>query len=51
MKSATTPEQRQAAAENLRKAMREAMLAADPSLAEIIDKLPPGPPPHAADHD
>jgi hypothetical protein len=51
LKSATTPEQRQAAAENLRKAMREAMLAADPSLADIIDKLPPGPPPHAPDHD
>ena len=47
LKSATTPEQRQAAAENLRKAMREAMLAADPSLADILDKMPPGPPPGA----
>ena len=45
LKTASTPEERKAAAENLRKAMRSAMLAADPSLADLLEKLPPGPPP------
>jgi len=39
MKAAQTPEARREAAKNFHKAMREAMLTADPSLADILDKI------------
>ena len=39
MKSAQTPEERREAAKNFQKAMREAMLTADPSLADVLDKI------------
>lgn len=41
MKAAQTPEARKDAAKNFHKAMREAMLTADPSLADILDKIKP----------
>ena len=41
MKSAQMPEERREAAKNFQKAMREAMLTADPSLADILDKIKP----------
>lgn len=41
MKAAQTPEARRDAAKNFHKAMREAMLTADPSLADILDKIKP----------
>lgn len=41
MKSAQTPEERREAAKNFHKAMREAMLTADPSLADVLDKIKP----------
>jgi hypothetical protein len=41
MKSAQTPEDRREAATNFQKAMRDAMLTADPSLADILDKIKP----------
>lgn len=40
-KNATTPEARHAAEEALRKAVREAMIKADPSIAPILEKLHP----------
>lgn len=40
-KSATTPEQRHEAAKNYHKALREALLSADPSLAPILGKIWP----------
>jgi len=47
--AAQSPQERAAAGEEYRKAMRAAMLKADPSLAPLLDKLeaakPPGPPP------
>jgi len=39
MKAAQTPEARRDAAKNFQKAMRDAMLTADPSLADILDKI------------
>jgi len=39
LKSATTPEEREAAAEEFHTAMRAAMLTADPTLAEVLDKV------------
>jgi hypothetical protein len=44
MKAAQTPEARRDAAKNFQKAMRDAMLTADPSLAEILDKIKPAKP-------
>ena len=41
MQSASSPEARQEAAENFRKAMRDAMITADPSLADVLDKIKP----------
>lgn len=41
MKSAQTPEDRREAAKNFQKAMREAMLTADPSLADVLEKIKP----------
>lgn len=41
MKSAQTPEDRREAAETFQKAMRDAMLTADPSLADVLDKIKP----------
>lgn len=41
MQSAPTPETRREAALNFRKAMRDAMLTADPSLADVLDKIKP----------
>ena len=41
MKAAQTPEARRDAAKNFQKAMRDAMLTADPSLADILDKIKP----------
>lgn len=41
MKSAQTPESRREAANMFHKAMREAMLTADPSLADVLDKIKP----------
>ena len=41
MKSAQTPEERREAAKNFHKAMREAMLTADPSLTDVLDKIKP----------
>jgi hypothetical protein len=39
--TAQTPEARREAARNFQKAMREAMLAADPSLGDILDQIKP----------
>ena len=44
MKAAPTPEARRDAARNFQKAMRDAMLTADPSLADILDKIKPSKP-------
>jgi hypothetical protein len=44
MKSAQTPEARRDTAKNFQKAMRDAMLTADPSLADILDKMKPAKP-------
>jgi hypothetical protein len=44
MKAAQTPEARRDAAKNFQKAMRDAMLTADPSLADILDKIKPAKP-------
>ena len=45
LKSATTPEERAAAGKEFREAMRNAMLTADPSLADVLQqKTPPTPP-------
>jgi hypothetical protein len=44
MKAAQTPEARRDAANNFQKAMRDAMLTADPSLADILDKMKPAKP-------
>lgn len=44
MKAAQTPEARRDAAKNFQKAMRDAMLTADPSLADILDKMKPAKP-------
>jgi hypothetical protein len=41
MKAAQTPEARRDAAKNFHRAMREAMLTADPSLADTLDKIKP----------
>jgi DNA-binding ferritin-like protein len=41
MKAAQTPEARREAAKNFQKAMRDAMITADPSLADILDKIKP----------
>lgn len=41
MQSASSPEARHEAAENFRKAMRDAMITADPSLATVLDKIKP----------
>jgi len=41
MKAAQTPENRREAAKNFHKAMRDAMLTADPSLADVLDKITP----------
>ncbi len=41
MQSASSPEARHEAAENFRKAMRDAMITADPSLADVLDKIKP----------
>jgi hypothetical protein len=41
MKSAQTPEDRRGAAKIFQKAMRDAMLTADPSLADVLDKIKP----------
>lgn len=41
MKAAQTPEARREAAKNFHKAMRDAMITADPSLADILDKIKP----------
>jgi DNA-binding ferritin-like protein len=41
MKAAQTPEARRDAAKNFQKAMRDAMITADPSLADILDKIKP----------
>lgn len=41
MQSAPTPEARREAALNFRKAMHDAMLTADPSLADVLDKIKP----------
>ena len=41
MKAAQTPEARRDAAKTFQKAMRDAMITADPSLAEILDKIKP----------
>lgn len=43
--SAQTPEERKAASEEWRKAMRDATLRVDPSLAPLLDKMAPPPPP------
>ena len=47
-KSATTPEQRHAAMEQFHKAMKAALLNADPSLGPILDQIKPPQPPTAA---
>lgn len=44
MQSAQTPEARRDAALNFRKAMHDAMLTADPSLADVLDKIKPAKP-------
>ena len=44
MKAAQTPEARRDAGKNFQKAMRDAMLTADPSLADILDKIKPAKP-------
>ena len=44
MKAAQTPEARRDAAKNFQKAMRDAMLTADPSLADILNKIKPAKP-------
>ena len=45
LKAATTPEERAAAGKEFREAMRNAMLTADPSLADVLEqKAPPAPP-------
>ena len=45
LKAATTPEERAAAGKEFREAMRNAMLTADPSLADVLEqKAPPTPP-------
>ena len=41
MKAAQTPEARRDAAKNFHKAMRDAILTADPSLADTLDKIKP----------
>lgn len=41
MKAATTPEARRDAASAFQEAMHDAMITADPSLAEILDKIKP----------
>jgi hypothetical protein len=41
MKAAQTPEARRDAAKTLQKAMRDTMITADPSLADILDKIKP----------
>jgi hypothetical protein len=41
MKAAQTPEARREAARTFQKAMREAMLTADPSLGDILDQIKP----------
>jgi hypothetical protein len=41
MKAAQTPEARRDAAKTFQKAMRDAMITADPSLADILDKIKP----------
>ncbi|HEY5707554.1 MAG TPA: hypothetical protein VIS96_18495 [Terrimicrobiaceae bacterium] len=50
-RDANTPEQRNAASEDYRKAMREAMVKADPSIESLLEKIaakPPPPPPNPA---
>ena len=45
LKSATTPEERQQAGKEFHEAMRAAMLTADPTLADVLEKTrPPRPP-------
>jgi hypothetical protein len=45
LKAAQTPEERAAAGKEFREAMRNAMLTADPSLADVLEqKAPPAPP-------
>ena len=45
LKAAQTPEERAAAGKEFREAMRNAMLTADPSLANVLEqKAPPAPP-------
>ena len=44
--AAQTPAERQAAGDEYRKAMNEAILKADPSLGPVIEKMAPKPPPH-----
>lgn len=44
MKAATTPEARRDAAGNFQKAMHEAILTADPSLADVLEKIKPAKP-------
>jgi hypothetical protein len=48
---ATTPEERNAASENYRKAMHDAMLKADPSIESLLEKIAAKPPssPNSAD--
>lgn len=41
MKTAQTPEARREAGKNFRKAMNDAMLTADPSLADVLEKIKP----------
>ena len=44
MKAAQTPEARREAFANFHKAMREAILTADPSLADVLEKIKPSKP-------
>ena len=46
--SAKTPEERHAAMEQFHKAMKAALLNADPSLGPILDQMKPPQPPHSA---
>jgi hypothetical protein len=45
LKSATTPEERQQAGKEFHEAMRSAMLTADPTLADVLEKIRPSRPP------
>ena len=45
LKSATTPEERHQAGKEFHEAMRNAILTADPTLADLLDKKQPPRPP------